>query len=92
MTRRSKREIERLLDELEPTDGADVPIPELSDTQREHLNEVLAAVREELDDAQNARLDELAEQLPAEERENSDGSLTDTEREFYALFGEGLKA
>lgn len=91
MTRRSKREIERLLDELEPDGGGQVSLSELSDTQREHLDEVLTAVRGELDNAQNARLDELAEQLSADGFEGHEGGLTDAEREFYDLLGEGLK-
>jgi len=66
MTRKTKRSLERRIEELEATIVTDAPSIELSDKQKEHLNEMVSDALEVLTDEECARLDELAEQIGSE--------------------------
>lgn len=93
MTRNSKRNIERRIGELEATIVTAPPSIELSDKQKEHLNEMVSDALEVLTDVECARLDELAEQIESGGSTDRDPPAatepypdpTPAEKEFYDL-------
>lgn len=79
MTENSKRSIKRRIEELEATIVTDTPSIELSDEDKDRLDEIYTEAREVLTDDECARLDELEEQLASEGFTDGDAPTTATE-------------
>lgn len=85
MTRKSRRELERLLDDLETTAGTE-DLPELTDAEREQIEQVYADAREEMTSEERDRLELLEADLAAEDSPSDE--LSATEKAYLdLLFG-----
>lgn len=75
MTRKTKRNIERWIEEFESMiSPADVTPIELSETDKEHIDTVVSDALEAVTDEERARLDELADEIEADGGSDRDDS------------------
>lgn len=83
--RKSKRELERVLENLEGDESGDPDPIEFSDQQREHLDEGVSDALEELTGGERNRLAELEEQIESDGGSGVDEELTAAEKEYFDL-------
>lgn len=85
MTRKSKRELERLIEEFENAPSIDDELGELSDAEREQVDQLYADARDVLTDEECARIDELEDQIELNPDSETGAGLSDAKKEYFDL-------